>query len=86
MSILEKGMNQTDVQAVFGKMYGSRQALSSLKFGILLVMVGLGVLVGGIIDHLYNVNDGFMPGIILLFGGVGLLIFYFIARKSTPKE
>jgi len=58
----------------------------SLKFSLLLIGLGLGALVGYILEESTAMEEGISYfSMILLFGGVGLLVYYFLARKK-PKE
>jgi F0F1-type ATP synthase assembly protein I len=61
----------------------------SLKFGLFLLSIGLGLLTGLIIDNILDTEPAGVFVSILIFGGVSL-IFYHIyvegkAKKSTPK-
>ena len=54
-----------------------------LGFGIVFLAIGLGVLAG-----VYGVADVTLWGIVgmvLLFGGIGLILFYFIASKAEKQ-
>ena len=79
----------------------NKRSFTSLKFGCLLVGIGLGLLAGLFLslllktgldigysshwekDTFYNVAYG-AP--VLLFGGLGLLVSYFIESKTIKKE
>ncbi len=63
-----------------------KSKINSLKYGIFLVGVAIGFIVG---DSL-AVADVFSEGIayismVLLFGGVSLLVFYLLARKMNRE-
>lgn len=55
---------------------------SSLKWGILLTMIGLGLFIGIILDEM-GFKDSLTGVMVLLFGGLGFLIYYFVIRKKT---
>lgn len=80
MTILEKGLNPADAKALYERNWKA-SPLSSLKWGILLAFVGLAVLIGIWLRDQFFFNDGVIPGLMLLLGGVGLVLFYFIAAK-----
>ncbi len=58
----------------------------ALKIGIVSIMAGLGVLIG------YMLDRSGLPGAVsytvtvLLFGGAGLVGFYYLIRQSSEKE
>ncbi len=82
MSIIEKGLNAEDMKALYTTWAKPTSPLSSLKWGILLVMVGLAVILGVWLHSMYFLGDGIIPGLIAVFGGVGLLLYYRIASKK----
>ena len=55
---------------------------SSLKWGILVTMVGLGLFIGIILDEM-GFKDSITGAMITLFVGIGFLIYYFIVRNKT---
>lgn len=56
--------------------------LFPIKFGMLLVGIGLGILVGSIIESTTILKDEVAYfSMIFLFGGTGLFASYFIGRK-----
>ncbi|HTY01519.1 MAG TPA: DUF6249 domain-containing protein [Bacteroidota bacterium] len=82
MSIIEKGLGADDMKALYSTWARPSSPLSSLKWGILLVMVGLAIILGVWLHSLYFIGDGIIPGLIAVFGGLGLLLFYRIASKK----
>ncbi len=82
MTIIEKGLPAEDVKAVYAKGTQTANPLASLKWGIVLVSIGLAVLLGTWLHETYFIDAGLFPGLIGLFGGIGLVIFYLIARKK----
>jgi hypothetical protein len=84
MTIIDKGLNPTDMKALYERHWKAASSpLSSLKWGILLVCVGLAVLIGIWLRDLFFFNDGVIPGLMAVLGGAGLVLFYFIASKKT---
>lgn len=82
-SMIEKGLRAEDIKALYTR--GSQQfsPLSSLKWGLVLIGIGVGVVVAIYLHDVYEYGDGVYPGMIALFGGVGLLLFYLLARKKV---
>ncbi len=60
---------------------------SSLKFGLLLTGVGLGWFAGLVIEAAFDLNDaiGIVPTV-MIGGGIGLIIHYFLASKFERDE
>jgi|SRR4030095_151837 uncharacterized membrane protein YkgB len=55
---------------------------SSLKWGILLTMIGIGLFIGIVLDEM-GFKDSLTGVMVLLFGGIGFLIYYFVVRNKT---
>jgi len=85
MTIIDKGLNPADLKTLYERSSRASNPLSSLKWGILLVCVGLAVLLGLWLRDQFFFNDGVIPGLIAVFGGAGLILFYFIASKKAQN-
>ncbi len=86
MAIIEKGIVAEDVRALYQRGFWRPSPLSSLKWGILCVALGAGLLTGLWTHEVYRTADGFTVGLVAIFGGVGLLIFYALARHRTEQH
>jgi hypothetical protein len=84
MSMIEKGMSSEDIKALYTRDV-RRSPLGSLKWGILFVMAGLAVLVGNLLHSLYYVDEGVIVGMVCLFVGAGLVVFYLLAAKKLGQ-
>ena len=82
MRIIEKGLTPEDIKALYLTQMRPSSPLSSLKWGILFVMVGLAIFLGVWLHSMYFLGDGVIPGLIGIFGGAGLILFYRIASKK----
>ncbi len=83
MTIIEKGLNPEELKTLYANNWRfAASPLSSLKWGILLVMVGAGLMIGLWLQETYYVSGGIVPGLMAVAGGLGLVIFYFIAPKK----
>lgn len=64
-----------------------RKKGSAIKFGALLIGVGLGILFGNILGNLGLLESKVaVPALILIFGGAGLLIGNHFASKMQDDE
>lgn len=82
MSMIEKGMNPLENQLL------RRNRISpdnTLRFGLLLVGAGVGLLIGAILEPYFH-NDGIQVALIMIFGGAGLLLSYAIQVKNDKKN
>ena len=84
MGMITKGMSSEEIKALFSKDV-SRDPLSSLKWGILFVFGGLAILLGNVLHYRFNVEEGVIVGLVCLFAGFGLLLFYAIASKKLNQ-
>ena len=62
-----------------------KNPLSSLKWGILLSMVGIGLFFGILLDEA-GYKDSLSGVMVLLFGGLGFIIYYFVASSKIKKD
>jgi len=62
-----------------------RNPYSSLKWGILLTMVGLGLLLGYILEGA-GYEDDITAVTVLIFAGLGFLIYYIVMSSRVRKE
>jgi hypothetical protein len=83
MSMIEKGMRAEDIKSLYARGAWHVSPLASLKWGMVLIGIGLGILVGMWLRDAYMVGEGVYPGLIALLGGLGLIVFYFIAPRKT---
>lgn len=59
----------------------------SLKYGIFCIGIAIGFLLGELLCEYTHMNEGVAYlSMIFLFGGIGLVIYYFIARKHKRTE
>lgn len=82
ITIIDKGLKAEDYAALYKHSARDAHPLSSLKWGLIFCLVGIGVLVGLWLRQTYSVEEGVFFGLIALGGGLGLLVFYAIARKQ----
>ncbi len=79
--LIEKGMVNEKLQYLFaGKM--DVTAPASLKWGMVLIGIGLAFLIGQLVPSL---KEEITIALIFIFGGIGLLLYYFIAKKWSKK-
>jgi hypothetical protein len=62
-----------------------KNPLSTLKWGILFAMVGIGLFFGIMLDEA-GFKDELTGVMVLLFGGLGFIIYYVIAVKKMKKD
>jgi threonine dehydrogenase-like Zn-dependent dehydrogenase len=56
---------------------------ATLKFGMLLMGVGVGIIAGSILDSMDAMEHGAeYTSMVFLFGGLSLVLFYLIDRKN----
>jgi hypothetical protein len=82
MAMVEKGMSSEDIKALYVRQVSSNP-LASLKWGILLVFAGAALLLGQYLTSQYHLEEEVLAGILILFVGVGLLLFHSIAAKKS---
>jgi cytochrome c oxidase subunit IV len=58
---------------------------SALRWGCLLVGVGLGIFIANFIASVKQDHEALYPALIMFFGGAGLLVSYFIQLKIDER-
>jgi hypothetical protein len=87
MRLIEKGVTPEDARKYFGKaVLRNRNLNSSLKWGIILLFLGLGIFISNILSEVYFFSDGISAGLIILFIGLGFLLYYIIASKQMKAN
>jgi len=77
LAMLEKGV---DPKAFYPKPTANK--LASLKWSLLLIGVAIGLFFASLIDHNTDLEEGAQFAMVLLFGGLGLLVYYFIVKNN----
>jgi hypothetical protein len=85
MRIIEKGMAGEDIKAMYARNW-KFEPMGSLKWGILFVLAGLAIMLGNFLHDYYFVDEGVIIGMVCLFVGIGLVVFYTIASKKVTQE
>ncbi|MBN2174755.1 MAG: hypothetical protein JW731_11530 [Bacteroidales bacterium] len=83
MAMLEKGVDASLFET------SKKKSAQSLKYGILLIGVALGILIGKLLAttsaFMYEEEAAYFS-MIFLFGGLALVIYYFMARKMMQDD
>jgi hypothetical protein len=78
--LIEKGIDASVLEP-------KRNVPSSLKWGMVLVGIGIGILLGKIISANTTMGEeGSTFSMMCLFGGLALVIYYFMERKIEKKD
>jgi hypothetical protein len=89
MAMIDKGVNPAEFKSAPPSPIRMWQGsvLSNLKWGLLFVFAGIGLLVGQQLEYYFGFHEGSAVfGSILITGGIALIIFYLIAAKIMKKE
>lgn len=80
LALIEKGQTAA--------IFNSEADISpSLKYGIFFIGIAIGFLMGEILCKITYINEGVAYlSMIFLFGGISLVVYYFISRKHLRKE
>jgi hypothetical protein len=82
MALIEKSPQPDLVKSLYDRHQGRSNPLAALKWGIVFFAVGAAILVAMYIRETYMVEEGVYPAMIALFGGLALVVFYFIAARK----
>lgn len=58
-----------------------------LKIGMLMIGIAIGILLAYLFENLFKIDSNvFYPSFILLFGGISLIISFFMANRMSKNE
>jgi hypothetical protein len=82
IKLIEKGINPDE-----GLNLSEYRKQTNLKNGVLFVSIAIGLIVGHLLVISYDKLDSFITylSMLILFGGIGFLINYFIIRNWPAK-
>jgi hypothetical protein len=81
MALLEKG-----VDASYFMTPVKNQSFTALKLGLLLIGLAIGILLGGFLFHLTNMNEEESYfSMIFLFGGIGLVVNHYMEKAERAE-
>ncbi|MFT3912381.1 MAG: hypothetical protein QM737_23340 [Ferruginibacter sp.] len=84
LALIDKGMDPSLADVNMKRI--SRIPYNALLWGLLLGGFSLGLFVGYIIVKMFGGNMGFIAHAMgMLFGGIGLIVYYLIRKKSDGK-
>lgn len=86
IAMIEKGVKASELKGSIMPDILRPNPLSSLKWGLLATFVGAGLIIANILDRLYYFHDSIYFASMLICGGLGLIIFYFIASRKMKNE
>lgn len=81
MSLIEHGKD-----ASIFKETKETQFSNSLKYGVVAVMIGLGIISATLLDEVGFQSESSYFSMVLVFGGAGLMTFYFYMKKQTKND
>jgi len=81
--LIEKGAVDENIKHLYQNVE-SPGVLTSLKWGMILIAVGLGLLVG--INVSIDYSDEITFAFMFIFAGVALLLYYFLADRIIKKS
>ena len=81
--LIEKGLADEKVRELYTATH-HLQSASSLKWGMVLVGIGIAVLVGQLFPH--YISDEITFGLMFVFAGVGFLVYYPMAARRSKNQ
>jgi hypothetical protein len=83
--LMDMGLSPEEAKSYFRDLEKRpRNPLGTLKWGILITMVGIGLFIGIVLDEA-GFKESLTGVMVLLFGGLGFIIYYFVASSKLKK-
>lgn len=87
MRLIEKGLTPEEVKAYFSEANTKpKNPYSSLKWGLLLSFLGIGIFLGNLLEDYYDLDEGVIMGIIIFCAGLGFLLYYGIVSAKMKNK
>ena len=83
--VVEKGDVSENIKYIFSNNYNVNTP-ASLKWGMVLLAVGLGLFVGNLLDNLGFGSEEITFALMFIAGGCAMIAYYVIASKMTAKS
>lgn len=84
MGMIDKGVSTAELRGNPVPFFRPN-ALSNLKWGLLALFVGMGILFANYLEEVQDWGEASYPSMILIFGGVSLIVFYAIAARKEKQ-
>jgi len=81
--LIEKGMLDENVKYLYSNRL-EYHVPSALKWGMVLIGVGLAFLIGQLVP--YDISDEVTVGSMFVLAGIGLLVYYAIAKRMADRS
>mgnify|MGYP001183715143 CR=1 FL=1 len=85
MRLIEKGLAPDEVKKYFASEDKIRSPYRGLKWAIILLSLGAGIVISNILYDKFNLSDGYTFGLVMLFLGIGFLIYYIVVKNKTEQ-
>ena len=87
MRLIEKGITPEEARKFFTDSEKKpRNRFSALKWGIIFLFLGAGIFIANILSQFYDFNDGVLFGLVILFLGLGFLVYFLIISKTMKNN
>jgi hypothetical protein len=86
MAMIEKGLKPADYKGLVFSLGTKADPLGSLKWGLLAVFIGVGFFTGLAMNEFAHFQKSFSVALMIIFGGLGLIAFYFIASRKIKEQ
>lgn len=84
--LMDMGLSPQEARDYFREMEKKpKNPLGTLKWGILFTMIGIGLFLGILLDEA-GFKDELTGVMVLVFGGLGFIIYYFVASNKLKKD
>ena len=84
LALIEKGADASIFN--IGKRSGSSWKVIIINLAFLIMGIGIGALIGSIIDEYTTLHEGAIVGVIFIMAGLGLYVGYTQTKKALDQE
>jgi uncharacterized membrane protein YjfL (UPF0719 family) len=80
MTLIKNGVNASSLET-------KGNILGSLKWGMIFIGIGIGIIVGKILASSFNIEEeAAFFSMICLFGGAALMVYYILASRFEKRQ
>jgi len=85
MRLIEKGITPEEIKNLF-KEEKSYNPYKGLKYGLIFVFLGVGIIIANLLYEIFELEDGYTFGFVILFLGLAFLTYYLIIKNKLKDS
>ncbi len=85
MRLIEKGITPEEIKN-FSKQEKNYNPYKGLKYGLIFTFLGVGIIIANLLYEIFELEDGYTFGFVILFLGLAFLTYYLIIKNKLKNN